>query len=124
VTSDGHQMRIGHYEELYLCQKKLKISQVRHCTYKRNTGRMHVTFVAVKKQKVLHILSMSVALVTQHAKRMRLTILSSVTCLAVAYFSILPHKWHAFRGVGGRRIQRDIVINVHTSSCKVLLVRF
>ena len=36
----------------------------------------------------------SVALVIQHAKRMRCIILSSMTCLALAHFLTLSHKRH------------------------------
>jgi len=39
----------------------------------------------------------SVALVVQHATRMRRTIMSSVACLDLPYFSTLPHKRHVLR---------------------------
>ena len=42
---------------------------------------------------------MSVALFIQHTERMRPILLSSVTCLAVPYSSILPHEWHDLREV-------------------------
>ena len=38
-----------------------------------------------------------VALLTQHAMRMRCTVLSSVDLLAVPYFSTLSHKRYDFR---------------------------
>jgi len=45
--------------------------------------RVRVTTVAMEKQDVLHIRSVFVALVIQHAKRMRRIIVSSVVCLSV-----------------------------------------
>jgi hypothetical protein len=87
----------------------------------------------------------SIALVTQHAKRMRRIVLSSVVCLAVPYFPTLSEERHGFRKIGiehkmcvliffttlyqtfliQKVIQRD-TINVCRSSCEVpvLLVRF
>jgi hypothetical protein len=84
----------------------------------------------------------SVALVIQHAKRMRHMILPS--CPAVPYFSTLdlPHKRHDFREkVTERkmwvlifpttlsetlltlsRTERDIIINVHRSLRKVPVI--
>jgi hypothetical protein len=61
----------------------------RRCTRNETLRRVRVTTVAVEEQYVLHILSVSVALVTQHAKRMRRIILSSVACPALPYFSVL-----------------------------------
>jgi hypothetical protein len=78
----------------------------------------------------------------QHAKRMRRYALSSLAYLAVPYFTILSPKRHDFRkkvverkacvlmfstNLSGeflilRIIQRDIVINVHTTSCKVPVI--
>jgi hypothetical protein len=51
----------------------------------------------VEKQQVLHILSVSLALVIRHAKRMR-RIMSPVACLALPHFFTLSHKLHDFRG--------------------------
>jgi hypothetical protein len=56
--------------------------------------RVRVTTVAVKKR---YIFCVYVALVIQHAQRMRHIILPSVVCLFLPYFSILSHKRHDFR---------------------------
>ena len=77
----------------------------------------------------------SVALVTQRALHMRHIVLSYVVCLDVPYFSTLSHKWHNFwKKVIEHKmcvlililripvIQRDIVINLHRSSCRVPVI--
>jgi hypothetical protein len=79
---------------------------------------------------------MSVALVISHAMRMHHIILSSVTRLALPYFSTVPHKRKSFRTQNmcfdffttlsetflTPRNQRGIFINVHTSSGTVLVI--
>ena len=84
----------------------------------------------------------SVALFIQNAERMRRVILSSVTCLAVAYLSSLSLKQHDFRKnyierkicvllfsttlsemtVILRRNEGHVIIYVYWSSCKVLVI--
>ena len=88
----------------------------------------------------------SVALGNQHAKCMRRIILSPTPYPALPYFSTLSHKRHDFQKILLntrhvfwvplqtflehfsllRKIQRVIIKNVHSSSCKVpfLFVRF
>jgi hypothetical protein len=84
-----------------------------------------------------------VALLIQHKTRMRHIMTWFVTPLAPPYFSTLSHKRHDFRKKKKdiehkmfwfslqllskiflilRRILRDIVINVKTSSCKVPVI--
>jgi len=50
--------------------------------------------VAEKAINIKYYKRVSVALVIQHAKRMRRIILSSVACLALQHFSALSHKRH------------------------------
>ena len=90
---------------------------------------------------MLYILSVCVALVIQHAKRMHRIVLSSAASLTPPYFSTLSHKLQDFRKkllnikcflsslqilcktfFVLRRIQRDIVINVKTISCKISVI--
>jgi hypothetical protein len=121
--------------------------QDRQCVFKRNIetrSRNHCC-----RRKAINIgysEFVSVALVIQHAKRMRRIILSSVGCLPVPYFSTLSHKRHDLQKkmllnmkcvfwfslqllfetfLILRRNQRDI-LNLPRSSCKepVILVRF
>jgi hypothetical protein len=85
---------------------------------------------------------MSVAFFFQHAKRMRRIILLSVASPVLPYFSTLSHKRYDFRAkviehkmyvltfsanlyeifLILSRIELDIIINVHRSSCKVTVI--
>ena len=59
-------------------------------------GRIRVTVRALKKKGITYSECISVALVIEHAMRMRRIILLSVTSPAVPYFSTLSDKRHDF----------------------------
>ena len=85
--------------------------------------RFRLTIVVLGKRKGLHILkSVCVAVVIQHAKRMRRIILSSVRCLASPYFSTLSHKRYDFRGEGGIFEHKINVLTLSTSLYNIFLV--
>jgi hypothetical protein len=70
----------------------------KQCTYKRNIeARSRNHFCRGREISITYYKSVSVALVIQHAKRMRRIILSSVACPAVQHFFALSHKRHDFR---------------------------
>jgi hypothetical protein len=110
--------------------------QDRECMCKRKLRRVREIIAAVEKQNLLLILGVLL-------RRQRVcVIILSLACLALPYFSTLSHKGYDFRKnfvehkmcvlifsttlsekfLILRIIQRDIIINVRRSSCKVPLL--
>jgi hypothetical protein len=67
------------------------------CTHNCNNEAHLCNHCCHGKANVLHILSVSVALVTQHAMHIHCVIFTSVSSPAVTYFFTLSHKWHNSR---------------------------
>jgi hypothetical protein len=66
------------------------VEQARQCTYKRNIeARSRNHCCRGKAVSITYSQGVFVALVVQHAKRMRRIILSSVVCLATIFFHII-----------------------------------
>ena len=100
-----------------------------YCTYNRNTKALSRNRCCRGKAiNIAYSELVSVALLTEHA--MRRNILSSVASVGLQYISTFSNKRHysrTHRNISNpRRTERDIIINVLTSLCKVtvILVRF
>ena len=72
------------YTEGKVVEVRGYLPQDRQCAYNVTLRRVRSTIVVVEKQWVLHNLSVSIALVIQHAMRMRH--IFSVVCPALQYF--------------------------------------
>ena len=121
----------------------LQSKQDKQCTYKHNIeSRSRSHCCRGKAMIITYSESVFVALVILHAKRMRHIVWLSVACLAVPSFSTVSHKRDDFRKIlfehkvcllifctisSGtflilRRTGRNMIKNVHLSSCKVPVI--
>ena len=85
--------------------------QDRQYTYKRSMAapsRNHLW--RGKANNTTNSVCVPVALVIQHAKRMRRIVLISVACLTLPHFSTLSHKRHSF--FGGKKYCTLNILNV------------
>jgi hypothetical protein len=72
--------------------------QDRQHTYKRNTEvRSGINCCSGKAISITYSEFMSIAIIIQHANRMRLNVLASVAYLVLQYFKTLSHKRHVSR---------------------------
>jgi hypothetical protein len=131
---------LTHYEKV--TKDCMRCEQQKQCTYKRTIDVCSRNYCCRGKAiSVTYFEFVSVASAIQHAKRTRHITLPFVARPAVSYFSALSHKPHDFQEnvpegnmcvfVSSttlsemflilRRIEQDIIINVHRSTCEVYL---
>ena len=85
--------------DMYCMLKKLKMWQDRKCTCKRNYERRCLNYCGRGKAiSVTYSECVFLALVAKHVMCMNHFMLSSVSCMALRYFSTLSHKWYDSRG--------------------------
>jgi len=94
----------------------------------RNEARSRNFCCHGKPIRITYSECVSVALVMQHAMRMRRTLLPPVGCPAVSYLSTLSHKQHDFSRkvaehktvvcLSVRITQPDAIITLQTAACK------
>jgi predicted histidine transporter YuiF (NhaC family) len=120
VTNISNVLRIlvGKRSCLWRSQESLVLlhyKQDRQWTYKRHiemrsrNHSCHGKIISVTYSECV-----SVALVIQHAKRMRRMVLSNVAGLAVPYFSTLSHKFYDFRK---NVIERKMWVLIFSKNC-------
>jgi hypothetical protein len=134
---------LGRYIVERWCSSLPASQQDRQCMYNVTQTLSPNHCCSGKARSITYSECVSVALVIQHAKRMRHIILSSVARIALPYFSTLSHKRYDFRKkllnikcvfwfylqllfeifIILRGIHRDGIINVHRSLCKVPVIR-
>ena len=74
----------------YFMDHHINIQRARQFTYKRNIEvRSHNYFCRERTISIAYSECVSVALFIQHAKRMRLIIVSSVACLTIIFFNLV-----------------------------------
>jgi hypothetical protein len=93
--------------------------------YKRNTetrSRNHCC--SGKATSITYSRCVTLVFIIQHAKRMRRIILSSVTCLAIPYFSTSCHKRHNLGAGEWNEYKMRVFIFSKTLSKTFLVLRF
>jgi hypothetical protein len=93
----AHTKRPGHTVAIKMKIETRDKEQERQCTYKHNTEMCsHNHCCRAKVISNTYSKCVSVALVIQHAKRLRRIILSSAACPILQHFSTLSHKQRNF----------------------------